>query len=94
MLYTLVAETLGNLIRQNNKIIGLPLAGSSEIAKISQYGDNTTVIVTNESSVLETFHSIKIFESGSGSKVKLASGKSEAKGSGKFSSYVALLFLN
>ena len=85
LLYSLVAETLGNLIRKNNEIVGLPLPGSQKVAKLSQYADDTTVLVTTEASVRATFESTSIFELGSGSKVNFSPGKSEAMGFGKFS---------
>ena len=76
LLYCIVAETLGNLIRQNLKIDGLRLPGSRKEVKISQYADDTTLFLRNNFSVEEAIATIKLYELGSGSKVNYDIGKS------------------
>ena len=76
LLYCIVAETLGNLIRQNLKIDGLCLPGSRREVKISQYADDTTLFLRNNFSVQEAIATIKL---GSGSKVHYDIGKSCGK---------------
>ena len=79
LLYCIVAETLGNLIRQNLKIDGLRLPGSRKEVKISQYADDTTLFLRNNFSVEEAIATIKVYELGSGSKVNYDIGKSCGK---------------
>ena len=79
LLYCVVAETLGNLIRQNLKIDGLCLPGSRREVKISQYADDTTLFLRNNFSVQEAIATIKVYELGSGSKVNYNIGKSCGK---------------
>ena len=71
-----MAETLGNLVRKNDKINGLPIPGGKTQAKIVQYADDTTILVSDAKSVVEALETIKIFEACSGSKFNLAIGKS------------------
>ncbi len=85
LLYSLVAETLGNIIRQNSRISGLPLPGTTSEVKISQYADDTTIIVKDEQSVVETLNTVNISTRGSGSKVNFSPGKSEAMWFGRYS---------
>ena len=66
LLYCIVAETLGNLIRQNLKIDGLRLPGSRKEVKISQHADDTTLFLRNNFSVEEAIATIKLYELGSG----------------------------
>ena len=44
ILYVLVAETLGGLVRAS-PLAGLPFPGSDDRSKISQYADDTAVVV-------------------------------------------------
>ena len=78
LLYCLVAETLGNAIRQCNKIRGLKIPRYPNEVKISQYADDTTLFLKDESSIIEADKVISKYESGSGSKVNYNIGKSEA----------------
>ena len=79
LLYCIVAETLGNLIRQNLKIDGLRLPGSRKEVEISQYADDTTLSLRNNFSVEEAIATIKLYELGSGSKVNYDIGMSCGK---------------
>lgn len=87
LLYCIVAETLGNIIRQNRNIKGLHLPGTVKEVKITQYADDTTLFIADEKSVKEAISSIQLFENGSGSKVNYAKGKSHGiwLGPNKFS---------
>ena len=68
LLYCLVAETLGQAIRRDNRIEGIQIPGSgNKQSKVSQYADDTTVILANDFSVNKAFHIIHVFEQGSGS---------------------------
>ncbi len=61
LLYDLVAETLGNIVRQNPNISGLHLPGKKVQAKISQYAGDTTIFATDPGSVVEVMRSVKTF---------------------------------
>ena len=70
LLYCLVAETLGQAIRRDNRIEGIQIPGSgNKQSKVSQYADDTTLILANEFSVNKAFHIIHVFEQGSGSRL-------------------------
>ena len=76
LLYCIVAETLGNLIRKNLIIDVLRLPGSRKEVKISKYADDTTLFLRNNFSVQEAITTKKVYELGSGSKVNYDIGKS------------------
>ena len=70
LLYVLCVEVLACKIRATCDIKGflLPGAGGRQF-KVSQYADNTTIFVKDESSLFALFKVISIFESGSGAKL-------------------------
>lgn len=49
LLYVLYVEPSAEKIRKDKLIHGLSLPGTTEEAKISQYADDTTIIMTNMS---------------------------------------------
>ena len=70
LLYCLVVETLGQAIRRDPTIEGIRIPGSlNKQSKVSQYADDTTLILANEFSIVKAFEIINIFERGSGSKL-------------------------
>ena len=69
LLYCLVAETLGQAIRRDNSIRGIPIPGVNKQSKVSQYADDTTLILADNYSITQSFHLINIFERGSGSRL-------------------------
>ena len=70
LLYVLVAEVLACNIRTNPRIIGLSLPGSpSPLPVISQYADDTSLVVTTDDSIKATFETYSLFEKGSGAKL-------------------------
>ena len=71
MKYTVVAETLTNLICQNPGIYGLFLPGSNDQVKISEYADDATLLLLGECSVRKAFEMIEIYEKGSCSKLNM-----------------------
>ena len=79
LLFSITAEVLGNIVRQNNDIIGLHLPGCSEQLKITQYADDTTIFVRTEASVDSTLETLSIYEKGSGAKVNYSVGKSQGR---------------
>ena len=68
LLYTLLAETLGEEIRKNKNLHGITLPGNKE-QKITQYADNTTIYLSEKSQLKYLFQILKCFQSATGSKV-------------------------
>lgn len=76
LLYVLVAEVLACNIRANRRIIGLSLPGSaSPLPVISQYADDTSLVVTSDDSISATFDTYSLFEKGSGAKLNQSKSK-------------------
>ena len=76
LLYVLVSEVLAVSIRANPRIRGLTLPGvPSPLSPISQYADDTSIIVATDDAIKATFETYSIFEQGSGSKLNLAKSK-------------------
>ena len=76
LLYVLVAEVLAFNIRVNPRIIGLSLPGSmSPLPVISQYVDDTSLVVTSDDSITATFDTYSLFEKGSGAKLNQSKSK-------------------
>lgn len=72
----LYAEVLDCAIRANPPISGLTLPGcSTPLLVISQYADDTSLVVTSDQSIVEVFQSYAVFEQGSGSKLNLGKSK-------------------
>ena len=70
LLYCLVVETLGQAIRRDTSIQGIQIPGSkNKQCKVSQYADDTTLILANDYSITRAFNLINIFERGSGSRL-------------------------
>ena len=70
LLYCLVVETLGQVIRGDDTIEGIQIPGSNQQqSKVSQYADDTTLILANNYSITRCFHIVYIFEKGSGSRL-------------------------
>ena len=65
-----MVETLGQAIRCDPTIEGIQIPGSlNKQSKVSQYADDTTLILANEFSIVQAFEIINIFEWGSGSRL-------------------------
>lgn len=76
LLYVLVAEVLACNIRANPRIIGLTLPGSaSPLPVISQYADDTSLVVTTDDAIEAVFDTYSLFESGSGAKLNQSKSK-------------------
>jgi len=70
LLYCLVVETLGQAIQRDTSIQGIQIPGSKNKQwKVSQYADDTTLILANDYSITRAFNLITIFERGSGSRL-------------------------
>ena len=76
LLYVLVAEVLACNIRANPCITGLSLPGSSQpLSPISQYADDTSLVLSSDASIKASFETYALFERGSGSKLNLSKSK-------------------
>ena len=70
LLNCLVVETLGQAIPRDETIEGIQIPGSNQQqSKVSQYADDTTLILANDYSITQCFHIVNIFEKGSGSRL-------------------------
>lgn len=76
LLYVLVAEVLACSIRANRCIKGLCFPGSSDpLSPISQYADDTSLVVRSDDAIRACFEVYDVYESGSGSKLNLSKSK-------------------
>ena len=72
LLYVLVAEVLGASLRSSPHIVGVAIPGSIESAVTSQYADDTTVICTSDSSILEVFAIFSLYEKATGARLNMS----------------------
>ena len=70
ILYVLLAEVLGQVIRKNPKIRGFALPGTNEEVKITQYADDTTFFVSNKTNIDNIFATLTHFETHTGTRIK------------------------
>ena len=76
LLYVLVSEVLAVNIRANPRITGLPIPGSqTPLLPISQYADDTSLIVNSDDAILAVFDTHSRFEAASGSKLNVSKSK-------------------
>lgn len=68
-LYVLTAETMAINIRQNPRIHGIQPPGSQEELKLSQYADDTTLLLSDDNSIEEVFSTFDLYERASGAKI-------------------------
>ena len=68
-LYVLTAETMATKIRENSKIRGLQPPASQEELKLSQYADDTTLLLTDDESITEAFTIFDLYERAAGTKI-------------------------
>lgn len=70
-LYVLTAEILALNIRNNPNIKGITLPDSRTQVKLSQYADNTTFLLCDDSSITTAFNTLSLYEQASGTKINL-----------------------
>lgn len=76
LLYVLVSEVLACNIRANPRIEGLCLPDSSDpLSPISQYADDTSLVVCSDDAIQACFEVYSIYERGSGSKLNMSKSK-------------------
>ena len=75
LLYVLVSEVLAVNIRCNPRVSGLSFPGSAPLSPISQYADDTSLILTSDDSIKAVFETYALFEKASGAKLNQAKSK-------------------
>ena len=70
ILYSLLAETLGEAIRQNPDIEGLHLPGAQEQLKVSQYADDADFYISHRTKIDTVFAVLTDFQLATGSRIK------------------------
>ena len=75
LLYVLISEVLAANIRCNPRISGLCLPGSAPLYPISQYADDTSLILQSDDSIKASFEVDSLFEKASGSKLHQSKSK-------------------
>ena len=76
LLYVLVSEVLAVNVRANPAITGLSLPGvPAPLSPITQYADDTSLIVGSDRSIRAVFDTYSLFEKGSGAKLNLSKSK-------------------
>ena len=75
LLYVLMSEVLAANIRCNPCISGLCLPGASPLTPISQYADDTSLILLSDDAILASFEVYSLFEKASGSKLNQSKSK-------------------
>ena len=76
LLYVLVSEVRAVNIRANPAITGLSLAGApAPLSPITQYADDTSLIVGSDRSIPAVFDTYSLFQNGSGAKLNLSKSK-------------------
>ena len=72
LLYVLVAETMACKVRADEHIDGFPLPCSNRRIKVSQYADDTTVLVCSDFSLMALFQLFASYERASGARINLS----------------------
>ena len=75
LLYALVSEVLAVNIRRNPRISGLSLPGAPPLSPISQYADDTSLILSSDDSIKATFETYDLYEKASASKLNRSKSK-------------------
>ena len=70
ILYVIFSELFGNHIRTNNNLIGFPLPGTNKQAKITQYADDNTFLLSARTNLRHLHEALNEFERLTGSKFK------------------------
>ena len=75
LLYVLVSEVLAVNIRCNPRISGLVLPGLSPLSPISQYADDTSLILSSDDSIKAAIETYDLYERACGSKLNRSKSK-------------------
>ena len=85
LLYVLAAEPLGQAFLKNNKIHGIKIPNSEKESKYFAHADDTTLTVSDSSSISEAFKILDIYSEASGAKINRQKSEIMCLGSGKIS---------
>ena len=69
LLFVLCIEPLAIALRKDESFPGMPCPASAEVVKVVQYADDTTCVITSESSVERVLNTFDLFSKASGSKL-------------------------
>lgn len=70
LLYVLIVESLGEALRKDDGVRGVPIPGGHGLTqKLTQYADDTTLMLQDDNSVQRAFDIITRYERGTGSKL-------------------------
>ncbi|PFX14836.1 Transposon TX1 uncharacterized 149 kDa protein [Stylophora pistillata] len=75
LLYVLVSEVLACSIRADPRIKGLSLPGCPPLSPISQYADDTSLILTSDEGISAALDIYRCYELASGSRINLSKSK-------------------
>ena len=75
LLYVIALEVLAASIRANPRISGLSIPGFPPLSPISQYTDDTLLILTSDNSIKASFEVYTLFQAAYGAKLNQAKSK-------------------
>lgn len=70
-----MSEVLAVNIRRNPRVSGLTLLGFPPLSPISQYADDTSLVLTSDDSIRACFETYALFEAASGAKLNRSKSK-------------------
>ena len=69
-LYVLTAEALAIIARAKSKIHGLLPPGATDVeVNLTQFADDTTLLLVDDDSIAEAFRTFDLYEGASGAKI-------------------------
>ena len=72
LLYIINGEVINLSIKNNDKIVGYPIPDQKENAKLSQYGDDTSLFVLTEQSIIEILNFFEQYNLATGTTINIS----------------------